>query len=112
MSIPNGLYRVTFGTGQFGAGYGVAYLNDGQLHGGDTMMAYVGSYNSEGDSFTASVHVFKHSDVPGMTSTLGVNDAQLSVSGTVHGTSVTGTGTAPQAPPGVTLQVKLEKLQG
>jgi len=106
----DGLYRVTFGT-PLGSGYGVAYLGDGNLHGGDTMMAYVGSYSIEGSSFTAEVHAFQHSQVPGMTSTLGTNDAQLKITGTVQGDTMTGQGTSPQAP-GITLQVKLDKLQG
>jgi hypothetical protein len=110
MDIESGLYRVTFGT-PMGGGNGVAHLADGKLHGGDSMMAYVGSYSVDGGNFTANVHAFRHSNVPGMVSTLGTNDAQLSIKGTVQGTTMTGQGNSPQAP-GVTLQVKLEKLQG
>jgi hypothetical protein len=109
MSIQEGLYRVTFGT-PMGAGYGVAYLADGHLHGGDSMMAYVGQYTESDGTFSAQVHSFQHSTVPGMTSVLGTNNAQLNVTGTVNGGSITGTGTAPQAP-GVTLQLHLERLQ-
>lgn len=110
MEIESGLYRVTFGT-QAGSGYGVAHLADGKLHGGDSMMAYVGTYSIDGGNFTAQVHAFKHSSVPNMISTLGTNDAQLNISGTVQDNTMTGQGTSPQAP-GVSLQVKLEKLQG
>src|SRR5687767_2369427 len=108
MSIENGLYRVTFGT-PYGSGFGVAHMVEGELHGGDSMMAYVGGYSVDGDRFTANIHAFKHSTVPNIESTLGTENAQLSITGTVQGGSLTGQGTAPQAP-GVTLQVKLEKL--
>lgn len=104
-----GLYKVTFGT-PLGSGYGVAYLSDGKLHGGDSMMAYAGTYSIDGGNFTANVHAFQHSQVPGMTSTLGTNNAQLSIQGTVQGTTMTGQGQSPQAP-GVNLQVRLERLQ-
>ena len=102
-----GLYKATFGT-PLGMGAGVAYLQDGKLHGGDSMMAYVGTYNIEATNFTADVHVFQHSNVRGMWSTLGTSDAQLSISATIEGTTITGQGTSPEAP-GVTLQVTLEK---
>lgn len=108
MSLQNGLYRVTFGT-PLGAGYGVAYLADGRLHGGDSMMAYVGKYEISGGNFTAEVHAFQHSNVPGMASTLGTSDAQLKIAGAVSDSGVTAQGTSPQAP-GITLQVKLERL--
>jgi hypothetical protein len=110
MSIQEGLYRVTFGT-PLGAGFGVAHLADGKLHGGDSMMAYVGTYSDEGGAFTAQVHAFQHSTVPGMAPVLGTTNAQLSVSGTVNGQAVNGSGTSPQAP-GLTLQFQLERLQG
>ena len=109
MDIESGLYRVTFGT-PMGSGFGVAHLANGKLHGGDTMMAYIGNYSIDEGTFTADVHAFKHSSVPGMASTLGTDDAHLSINGTVAGSTMTGQGTSPQAP-GVTLHVKLERLQ-
>lgn len=110
MSIQEGLYRVTFGT-PLGGGTGVAHLAGGRLNGGDSMMAYVGTYDDSTDNFTAEIHVFQHSQVPGMASALGTNDAQLSVTGTVNGNTIQGSGSSPQAP-GVQLTVHLERLQG
>lgn len=105
----DGFYKVTFGT-PMGAGFGVAYLRDGKLHGGDTMMAYVGTYSVQGGNFTAQVHAFQHSNAPGMVSVLGATDAQLHIQGTVQGSTISGQGTSPQAP-GVSLQARLERLQ-
>lgn len=106
--IEDGLYRVSFRTPQ-GQGTGVASLQKGKLRGGDSMMAYVGSYNEAKGSFEADVRVYQHSQVPGMTSAIGVNEADLHISGTVQGSNVSGTGQAPQVP-GVVLQVGLERL--
>lgn len=106
--VLTGLYRVTFGTAR-GGGHGIAYLRDGHLHGGDSMMAYVGTYDISAGDFTAEVHAFQHSDVPGVTSMLGTSDAHLNIRGTVSGTTMTGQGTSPQAS-GVSLEVKLERL--
>jgi hypothetical protein len=43
MPLYNGLYKVTLQTAA-GTEYGVAYLLDGRLRGGDSGMAYVGNY--------------------------------------------------------------------
>ena len=109
MAVQDGLYRVTFGT-PLGSGYGVAFLSGGKVRGGDTMMAYAGDYASNGDNFTATVHVFKHSDVPDTSSVLGTDDANLNISGSITGDTIQATGTSPQAP-GVNLLVHLERLQ-
>ena len=93
--VENGLYRVSFQT-PMGQGTGVAYLHDGRLRGGDSMMAYVGSYNENAGQFTADVRVYQHSQVPGMTSAIGVNEADLHIAGTVQGGNVNGTGQAPK----------------
>ena len=55
MSFENGLYAIRFQT-PLGAGAGVAYLENGKLRGGDSMMAYVGSFNETGGVLTADVH--------------------------------------------------------
>ena len=52
MSFENGLYAIRFQT-PLGAGAGVAYLENGKLRGGDSMMAYVGSFNETGGVLTA-----------------------------------------------------------
>lgn len=46
-TLPSGLYKIAFETPS-GTEYGVAYLQDGKLRGGDSGMAYVGSYSMDG----------------------------------------------------------------
>lgn len=110
MALKDGLYRVTFAT-PLGQGTGVAHLQDGKLHGGDSMMAYVGKHKEDGGEVEATVRVFQHSNVEGMTSVLGATAATLTLSGEMQGQSAHLTGTAPQAP-GVTLTVRLDPLSG
>lgn len=108
MSFETGLYAIRFQT-PFGGGAGVAYLEDGKLRGGDSMMAYVGSYNENKGTLNADVHAYVHTNVPGMTSVFGVDQVDIHLHGTVSGGNANLTGTAPQAP-GVTLQVSMERL--
>lgn len=108
MSFEAGLYVIHFQT-PFGAGAGVAYLQNGKLRGGDSMMAYVGTYDEGDGSLSADVHVYKHTNIPGMQSVFGVDKVDIHLEGSVSGGSANLTGTAPQAP-GVNLQVAMERL--
>ncbi len=108
MSFENGLYAIRFST-PLGAGAGVAYLQDGKLRGGDSMMAYVGSYNEVGGQLQADVRAYKHTNVPGMGSVFGTDNVDIHLSGTVSGGIADLTGSAPQAA-GVQLLVKMERL--
>lgn len=110
MAFRDGFYKVTFGT-PLGSGSGVALLANGKLHGGDSMMAYVGSYEVDGESVTATVRVFTHSNQPGMQSTLGVPAATLSLSGKAEGGGATLSGSAPQAPQ-ARLTLRLTPIEG
>lgn len=108
MAFESGLYAIRFAT-PFGAGAGVAYLEGGKLRGGDSMMAYVGSYNEGNGKLEADVHAYRHTPVPGMESVFGVDDVHIHLSGNADGPNLALTGTAPQAP-GVTLQITMERL--
>jgi len=72
MPLPNGLYKLALQTPE-GTEYGVAVLQDGRLRGGDSGMAYIGSYRQEDDAFAAEVVVTPHWAPPGMVSALGYN---------------------------------------
>ena len=52
--LRNGNYSVWFRT-PLGEGTGVVNLTDGKLAGGDTVMAYTGSYTQAGDDFSADI---------------------------------------------------------
>lgn len=94
-TLPNGLYKIAFETAS-GAEYGVAYLQDGKLRGGDSGMAYVGSYELDGSMLTAELSVSQHRHVPGAVSALGFNNVQVHLCGLVDETNVVRlTGTSP-----------------
>ena len=50
--LENGRYSAWFRT-PLGEGTGVVLLKDGAITGGDTVLEYTGSYNQDGDVFTA-----------------------------------------------------------
>lgn len=86
-TLPNGLYKLAFET-RSGAEYGVAYLHDGKLRGGDSGMAYVGTYSVEGQMFAAELSVTQHRHVPGAVSALGLYDVVVQLHGLVDDTAV------------------------
>jgi len=104
----NGLYRVDFDT-PLGSGNGVAVLDNGKLRGGDSAIYYVGSYASDGNNLSASIHVNRHSN--GMPSVLGIDSANLELQGTIEKGSAALIGSTPQAP-GIALRVRLTQLMG
>lgn len=92
MPLPDGLYKITFVSPQ-GTDYGVADLRGGRWRGGDSGMAYVGTYKQEGDVLTAELSVTQHRHVPGVTSALGYNDLVVQLEGVAgeYGAEVRGT---------------------
>lgn len=108
VAFEHGLYALHFTT-PLGEGSGVAYLQDGKLRGGDSTIAYVGSYHVDGGQLHATVLTYKYASVPGMGSVLGVDKAEIVLTGTVSGPSITLMGSTKQAP-GITLQVKMQRL--
>ena len=85
-SLPNGLYKIAFETRQ-GEDYGVAFLLDGKLRGGDGGMAYVGKYEQQGPLFSADISVTQHRHVPGAVSALGLHNVLVQLTGVVDGDS-------------------------
>jgi hypothetical protein len=56
MTLATGLFKLSIET-PTGTDYGVAYMADGKLRGGDSGMAYVGTYKLNGDKLTAELCV-------------------------------------------------------
>jgi hypothetical protein len=81
-ALPNGLYKLAFET-KSGAEYGVAYLQDGRLRGGDSSCAYLGTYKADGQLFSAEMSVTQHRHVPGAVSALGLHDVLVQLRGQV-----------------------------
>jgi hypothetical protein len=81
-----------------GEGTGVIELNDGKVTGGDTGMAYTGSYAADGDIFTAFIATKRHA--PGQPSVfgIGIDNVNLTLTGKSTPTTASCTGTAKQAP--------------
>ena len=87
MPLPPGLYKLAFET-PTGTDYGVAYLADGRLRGGDSGMAYVGSYTLDGPLFSADMSVTQHRHVPGAVSALGFIDVLVQLHGVLDDSGV------------------------
>ena len=90
-----------------GEGTGVVELNDGKVTGGDTVLAYTGSYVVEGDKFTASIATER--PTPGQPSVFGIDDVNLTLTGKSTLTTASCTGTAKQAP-GLTFEATLVRI--
>lgn len=93
MPLPTGLYKLAFDTP--GNEHGVAYLlPDGRIRGGDSGMAYVGTYSQAGERFTAELTITQHRHVPGVVSALGYNDVAVQLEGWAEECSAEVTGTS------------------
>eukprot|EP01012_Entosiphon_sulcatum_P040403 TRINITY_DN54054_c0_g1_i1.p2 TRINITY_DN54054_c0_g1~~TRINITY_DN54054_c0_g1_i1.p2 ORF type:complete len:149 (+),score=11.47 TRINITY_DN54054_c0_g1_i1:145-591(+) len=107
--MKEGLYKVEFQT-MLGAGFGVVYLKGGALHGGDTGMYYVGTYELQGDNLVASVSVDSHTKSSVISqSVFGVDKANITLKGTALGDTISTTGSAKEAP-GVSFRANLTFL--
>ena len=93
--LRNGSYSAWFRTPQ-GEGTGIVVLGDGKLTGGDTMLAYAGTYFQNGNRFSASVRTRRHT--PGQPSVFGIDNLDLTLIGKSTPTTASCTGTAKQAP--------------
>jgi hypothetical protein len=107
--MKNGLYRIQFQT-PLGIGAGVLTLIDGTIRGGDSALYYVGSYQLNGNSFTATVHTGRHSgNQQSMPSVFGKDSITVNAQGTNTDDSASVTATSPQAP-GVSMNATLSRI--
>jgi hypothetical protein len=93
--LRNGNYSAWFRT-SLREGTGIVELNDGKVTGGDTVLAYSGSYFQNGDRFSASLTTRRHA--PGQPSVFDVDNVDLTLTGKSTPTTASCTGTAKQAP--------------
>lgn len=80
--LENGKYSAWFRT-PLGEGTGVVLLKDGLITGGDTVLAYTGSYNQDGDTFTVDIATRRHT--PGQLSVFGIDNVDLTLVGKSSG---------------------------
>src|SRR5260370_38371144 len=104
--LRNVSYSACFRSRQ-GEGTGVVVLNDGKITGGDNVSAYTGSYDADGDRFTASLAIGRHTQ--GQPSVFGIDNVDLTLAGNWTPTTASCTGTAKQAP-GVTFEAVLIRI--
>jgi hypothetical protein len=93
--LRNGRYSAWFRT-SMREGTGIVELNDGKVTGGDTVIAYSGSYFQNGDRFSASVTTRRHSK--GQPSVFDIDNVDLTLTGKSTPTTASCSGAAKQAP--------------
>jgi hypothetical protein len=103
-----GFYKVSFST-PLGNGAGVAFLRDGKIWGGDSMMFYTGTFEESGEAISGHVKTGRHTQVPGMVSVFGAPSVDISLRGTVTENEISFRGNSPQAP-SFTATFQLSKL--
>lgn len=77
--LPDGQYSVWFKTPLAG-GTGIIAIENERLSGGDTVIAYSGSFIQDGDRISAKIATHRHS--PGQPAMLGIDDLDIEFSGT------------------------------
>ena len=93
--LENGKYSAWFRT-PLGEGTGVVLLKDGLITGGDTVLAYTGSFSQDGDTFTVDIATKRHT--PGQLSVFGIDNVDLTLVGKSSGRVASCRGATRQAP--------------
>jgi hypothetical protein len=101
--LENGRYAAWFKT-PTGQGTGFVTLTNGQITGEDTVIAYSGSYELEGNRFIAVVQTRRYCE--GQPSVFGVDEVELKLEGRSTGALVVCSGTTEHAP-GLTFEATL-----
>ena len=95
LMLQNARYSVWFRTPK-GEGYSIVSLTDGNVSGGDNISAYTGTYVQDGHKFSATIAVKRHTQ--GQPSMFGIDNVDLTLSGTSTPATASCCGTAAQAP--------------
>jgi hypothetical protein len=92
-----GLYKVEFETPRRKA-VGIIFANDGELHGGSSAFAYVGSYKQVGHKISGVVTAQPHTNDPDHPSVFGVDRVKIDFHGVEKGSFASVEGTAAETP--------------
>jgi hypothetical protein len=103
----DGTYAAWFKT-SIGEGTGIVHFADGKLWGRDSILFYDGSYETDGDRFTAILRTRRHT--PGHATVFGIDELELKLDGTTLGKTAQCTGTT-DAAPGMMLEATLIPCQ-
>jgi hypothetical protein len=106
LMLQNAKYSVWFKTPQ-GEGYGIVSLMDGNVSGGDSISEYTGTFVQDGDKFSATIAVRRHTQ--GQPSVFGIDNVDITLSGKSTPTTASCFGTAKQAL-GMTFQATLIRI--
>ena len=101
--LKDGKYAAWFRTSR-GEGTGIVHLENGKISGGDSTVAYGGSYEIDEDRFTATLTTRRHSAGP--PTVFGIDEVEVTLTGTFNGRMASCSGTAEQAP-GVVFEATL-----
>jgi T3SS negative regulator,GrlR len=108
--LQNGSYKVEFQT-PLGAGSGVVFHQNGEVHGGDATMLYIGTMAEKDGEIVAEIEATTHTRVPGVTSVFGLDHVNIKLVGNSQGDSgATLTGRAKEAP-GVDFRARLSLIR-
>jgi hypothetical protein len=108
--MQNGHYKVEFQT-PLGAGSGVVFLQNGEVHGGDASMLYVGTMAEKDGEIVAEIEATTHTRIPGVTSVFGIDNVNIKLVGNNEGDSAaTFIGRAKEAP-GIDFRAKLSLIR-
>jgi hypothetical protein len=92
-----GFWTATFQGGQGAGGGGVAVFSKGRVFGGDSAYTYEGTYEMNGNSLTARIHVGNF--LPGMPNVMGVvGNFDLTLSGNVQDQTISASGSLANNP--------------
>ena len=89
-------------------GTGIIVLNDGKITEGDGGLAYAGTYFQNGDRFSAEITTWR--EAPGLPSIFGIDNIDLTLTGTSAPTTASCTGTVKQAP-GLSFEATLIRVE-
>jgi len=105
--LKNGKYAAWFKTPN-GQGTGIVVLTNGEIAGQDSVIAYSGFYEQDGDEFTATVRIRRFCE--GQPSVFGIDNVELRLCGKSTGSIAVCTGTTEQVP-GLVFQATLIRAQ-
>jgi hypothetical protein len=107
--LRNGSYSAWFRT-QRGEGTGIVEIKDGKVTGGDTALAYTGSYVEDGDAFTALIATCRHTQGQPSVFGIGIDNVDLTLTGNSSAaTTASCTGTVKQIA-GMTFEAVLIRI--
>jgi hypothetical protein len=95
--LKDGTYAAWFKT-PLRDGAGIVHFANGRIWGGDSIISYSGSYEVDGDRWTATVTTKRHSAGHATVFGAGIDEVELKLEGTSNGKIARCSGTADAAP--------------